>query len=89
MTQIQPITYPLSLGIANTLIVTIPQIKEGEQPIMAWRLVDRGSDNSKFVTLSFGKYDLSETQANDENFDDAAALSYVASELGVTIIEES
>ena len=88
MIQIQTITYPLNLGTANTLAVFIPAIPEGKQPIVAWRLIDRGTNNSKFNILSSGQYTLSEEQANDESFDDAAALSYVASELGVTIIED-
>ena len=84
MAKIQPISYPLNLGTANELAVNININSELEGGKISYRLLSVSDEN--FKIMSTGTLNISEAQVTAEGFNKDWALSYAASELGITLI---
>ena len=83
MAQIQPITYPLSLGIANDLSITVSLNTNQDGGRIFYTLNDTSVTPNK--RMSSGTFFLTEAQVTADGFDKAWALSYAAAELGVAL----
>ena len=84
MAKIQPINYPLNLGTANELAVNININSELDGGKISYRLLSVSDEN--FKIMSTGTLNISEAQVTAEGFNKDWALSYAASELGITLI---
>ena len=83
MAQIQPITYPLSLGTANDLSINISLNTNSDGGRIFYTLNDTSLIPNK--RMSSGTFFLTEEQVTAEGFNKDWALSYTATELGVTL----
>ena len=84
MAQIQPITFPLNLGTANELEITLNISSQLDGGKILYTLNDTSQQPIK--RLSIGNIVLTEEQVTADDFDKSWALNYVANELGVTLI---
>lgn len=84
MAQIQPITFPLNLGTANELEITLNISSQLDGGKILYMLNDTSQQPIK--RLSIGNIVLTEEQVTADDFDKSWALNYVANELGVTLI---
>ena len=84
MARIQEITYPLNLGVANDLKVSITTYSDSEGGEIFYSLFDVTPSPRK--RMSTGRISLTEAQVTAESFSKEWALNYVATELGVTLI---
>lgn len=83
MAQIQAVTYPLSLGTANDLSITVSLNSESDGGRIFYTLNDTSATPNK--RMSSGIFMLTEAQVTADSFNTAWALSYTATELGVTL----
>lgn len=84
MAQIQTVTYPHNLGSANDLNVTI-KIQSGvEGGKIIYFLKDTSS--TPVGSMGHGSIDITEAQVQASGSDSAWALSYAATQLGVTLV---
>lgn len=84
MAQIQPVTYPLSLGTANELTVSTSVHGNSTGGRVFYTLHD--SSTTPHKRMSSGTFFLTEEQVNAEGFNETWALNYAATELGVTLV---
>jgi hypothetical protein len=83
MAQIQPITYPLNLGTADDLSVTVSLNTDQDGGRIFYTLND--TSVTPYKRMSSGTLFLTEEQVTADGFDKAWALEYTATELGVTL----
>ena len=84
MAQIQPITFPLNLGTANELEISLSISSELDGGKILYMLNDTSQQPIK--RLSIGNIILTEEQVTADGFDKTWALNYTADELGVNLI---
>jgi hypothetical protein len=86
MTSIQPVAFPLNLGTANKISITLSASTSDSGANIVYSLVDTSTDVLK--RLAMGQYNITEEQFTDHGNDKEWIENYVADQLGVTLIVE-
>ena len=86
MTPIQPIIFPLNLGTADKISITLTASTSDSGANIVYSLLDTSTTPLK--RLATGRYDITEEQFADHANDKEWIENYVADQLGVTIIVE-
>lgn len=86
MTSIQPVVFPLNLGTANIINITLPANTSDSGASIVYSLLD--STSTPLKRLAMGQYIITEEQFTYHGTDKEWIENYVAGQLGVTLIVE-
>jgi hypothetical protein len=86
MTSIQPVAFPLNLGTANKISITLSASTSDSGANIVYSLLD--TSVTPFKRLATGRYDITEEQFTDHGNDKVWIDNYVADQLGITFIVE-
>lgn len=84
MAEIQPVVYPLNIGVANQLTININYSSETDGARIFYQLSD--SNQSSNSRLSSSMILMNQEDFVNHGNDKQWVLNYVANQLGVTLI---
>jgi hypothetical protein len=84
MAEIQPVVYPLNIGVANQLSIKINSSSETDGARIFYHLSDSNQGDGTRLSASF--LVMSHEDFTNHGNDEEWVLNYVANQLGVTLI---
>ena len=84
-TQITPVVFPLNLGTATLLKVSIEISNDNTSGPVFYALYDMSNDNSSGKRLTNGVFRLTEEQITSNEINIDWATNYVVEQLGLTL----
>ena len=84
MAEIQPVVYPLNIGVANQLTINITASSETEGARIFYLLSNSNQGDGTRLSSSFLM--MSQEDFTNHGNDKEWVLNYVANQLGVTLI---
>lgn len=83
MIEIQPVGFPLNLGVANSIDISINSKAGVTGAIISYRLFD--TSISPIKSLTNGYFDISEEDFVNNGNNKQWAIEYISNKLGITL----